>query len=85
MVEELQKEKLSDVLQANVDYVAGNFLAGLTPPPEMTISQWAEENRILSGFARSTICQARLTRERLTLSKSWTSFHRKVRRRMSLS
>lgn len=53
MVEELQKEKLSDVLQANVDYVAGNFLAGLTPPPEMTISQWAEENRILSGSASS--------------------------------
>lgn len=46
-------EKISDVLQANVDYVVGNFLAGLTPPPDMTISQWAEENRILSGSASS--------------------------------
>lgn len=46
-------EQISDVLQANIDYVVGNFLAGLTPPPEMTISQWAEENRILSGSASS--------------------------------
>ena len=47
------QEKLSDALQANVDYVAGNFLAGLMPPPDMTISQWAAENRILSGSASS--------------------------------
>lgn len=46
-------EQISDVLQSNIDYVVGNFLAGLTPPPEMTISQWAEENRILSGSASS--------------------------------
>lgn len=46
-------EQISEVLQANIDYVVGNFLAGLTPPPEMTISQWAEENRILSGSASS--------------------------------
>ena len=46
-------EQISDVLQQNIDYVVGNFLAGLTPPPEMTISQWAEENRILSGSASS--------------------------------
>ena len=30
-----------------------NLLAGLKPPPEMTISQWAEEYRILSGSASS--------------------------------
>ena len=46
-------EKISETLQANIDYVVGNFLAGLTPPPDMTISQWAEENRILSGSASS--------------------------------
>ena len=51
MAEEV--ETLSETLQANVDYVVGNFLAGLTPPPDMTISQWAEANRILSGSASS--------------------------------
>ena len=45
--------EMSSTFRANVDYVLGNFLAGLTPPPEMTISQWAEENRILSGSASS--------------------------------
>lgn len=43
----------SPVLEANVDHVASNLLAGLRPPPEMTISQWAEANRVLSGSASS--------------------------------
>lgn len=37
----------------NVEYVAKGLLAGLTPPPDLTISQWAEKNRILSGAASS--------------------------------
>ena len=43
----------SPVLEANVDLAADNLLAGLRPPPDMTISQWAEEFRILSGSASS--------------------------------
>lgn len=43
----------SPVLDANADMVANNLLAGLKPPPDMTISQWAEEYRILSGSASS--------------------------------
>lgn len=46
-------EKISPGLQANVDYVASNFLAGLMPPPDLTIDEWAEQNRILSGSASS--------------------------------
>lgn len=46
-------DKISPTLQANIDYVAENLLSGLRPPPEMTISQWAEKNRILSGSASS--------------------------------
>ena len=43
----------SPVLEANADLVANNLLAGLKPPPDMTISQWAEKYRILSGSASS--------------------------------
>ena len=43
----------SPVLEANANMVANNLLAGLKPPPDMTISQWAEEYRILSGSASS--------------------------------
>ncbi len=50
---EENKETLSAALQSNVEYVVSNFLAGLTPPPDLTISQWAEQNRILSGTASS--------------------------------
>ena len=46
-------EIMSPALQANVDHVAENLLAGLRPPPDMTISQWAEKNRILAGTASS--------------------------------
>ena len=46
-------ESLSPTLQANVNHVAENLLAGLRPPPEMTISQWAEKYRILAGTASS--------------------------------
>lgn len=48
-----QAERLSDTLRENVKYVESNFIAGLTPPPDLTISEWAEENRILSGSASS--------------------------------
>lgn len=47
------QEKLSPTLSANVDYVASNFFAGLMPPPDLTIDEWAEQNRILSGSASS--------------------------------
>lgn len=47
------KEQLSSILATNIKYVVGNLSSGLRPPPEMTISQWAEENRILSGAASS--------------------------------
>lgn len=46
-------EIISPALQANIDHVAENLLAGLRPPPDMTISQWAEKNRILAGSASS--------------------------------
>lgn len=46
-------ESLSPTLQANISHVAENLLAGLRPPPEMTISQWAEKYRILAGTASS--------------------------------
>ena len=46
-------ESLSPTLQANINHVAENLLAGLRPPPEMTISQWAEKYRILAGTASS--------------------------------
>lgn len=46
-------ESLSPILQANINHVAENLLAGLRPPPEMTISQWAEKYRILAGTASS--------------------------------
>lgn len=38
----------------NVDYVASALYSGFRPPPDMTISQWAEENRVLSGAASSS-------------------------------
>ena len=44
---------MSPALQANIDHVADNLLAGLRPPPDMTISQWAEKYRILAGTASS--------------------------------
>lgn len=44
---------MSPTLQANINHVAENILAGLRPPPDMTISQWAEKNRILAGTASS--------------------------------
>lgn len=44
---------ISPRLQANVQHVAENLLAGLRPPPEMTISQWAEKYRVLAGSASS--------------------------------
>lgn len=37
----------------NVDYVLSGFIKGLCPPPNLTISQWAEKNRILAGAASS--------------------------------
>ena len=43
----------SPTLQANVDYVVSNFMSGLTPPPDLTIDQWAEQFRVLSGAASS--------------------------------
>ena len=44
---------ITPTLQANIKHVAENFLAGLRPPPDMTISQWAEKNRVLAGTASS--------------------------------
>lgn len=46
-------EIISPALQANIDHVVDNLLAGLRPPPDMTISQWAEKYRILAGTASS--------------------------------
>lgn len=47
------KEIVSPAMQANVDHVVENLLAGLRPPPDMTISQWADKYRILAGTASS--------------------------------
>lgn len=35
------------MLEQNVEYVLDCFLSGFMPPPDLTISQWAEGNRIL--------------------------------------
>ena len=40
-------DRSKPVLEQNEDYVASCFLAGFMPPPDITISQWAEEFRIL--------------------------------------
>ena len=48
-----QKDILSPAFKANIDHVLENLLAGLRPPPDMTISQWAEKYRILAGTASS--------------------------------
>lgn len=38
----------------NVEYVAKGLLAGLKPPPNITISEWAEKYRVLSSAASSS-------------------------------
>ena len=35
------------ILEANIEHVASCFLSGFLPPPDITISQWAEESRVL--------------------------------------
>ena len=45
--------EITPAFKANIQHVTDNLLSGLRPPPEMTLSQWAEENRILSGSASS--------------------------------
>lgn len=37
----------------NVDFAFSGFIQGLRPPPNITISEWAEKNRILAGAASS--------------------------------
>lgn len=45
-------EKLS-VAEKNIDYVLSNFISGLTPPPDLTIDEWAQEHRVLSRTSSS--------------------------------
>ena len=35
------------ILEANLKHVASCFLSGVMPPPDITISQWAEQSRVL--------------------------------------
>lgn len=37
----------------NVDWAISGFLSGLRPPPDLTISQWAEEERVLPKTSSS--------------------------------
>ena len=37
----------------NVDHCLSGFLSGLTPPPDLTVSQWAEQERILPQTSSS--------------------------------
>lgn len=46
--------KLGVAIRENVDYVASALFSGLRPPPDLTISQWAEKNRILSRASSSS-------------------------------
>lgn len=46
----------------NVDFCLDGLINGLTPPKDQTISQWAEENRILAGEASAS--KGRWTNER---------------------
>lgn len=43
----LTEATTKQILESNIKYVAECFLAGFTPPPDLTVSQWAEGNRIL--------------------------------------
>lgn len=50
----LDKSAVSPVRHANIDYCLQGIIQGMTPPKDMTISQWAEENRILAGEASAS-------------------------------
>ncbi len=45
--------------------------AGLTPDPDLTVSQWADKHRMLSGRASAEPGRYR-TRARPTCARSWT-------------
>ena len=51
--ERFDPRKPPKTVAENVNYAASGLLSGLLPPPEMTISQWAEKNRILTSAASS--------------------------------
>lgn len=50
----LDKAAQSPVRHANIDYCLQGFIQGMQPPKDLTISQWAEENRILAGEASAS-------------------------------
>ncbi|WP_407440573.1 phage terminase large subunit family protein [Fibrobacter sp.] len=49
-----QKQENTLPFTDNVVFCLQGFLEGLTPPKDQTISQWAEENRILAGEASAS-------------------------------
>jgi len=46
-------ERLDPLTHDNVDWALSGLLVGLRPPPDMTISQWADAERILPGNSSS--------------------------------
>lgn len=49
-----QKSERSQVLHENVSFCLSGIIQGLTPPKDLTISQWAAENRLLAGEASAS-------------------------------
>lgn len=49
-----QKSERSQVLHENVSFCLAGIIQGLTPPKDLTISQWASETRLLAGEASAS-------------------------------
>lgn len=49
-----QKAERSQVLHENVSFCLAGIIQGLTPPKDLTISQWAAETRLLAGEASAS-------------------------------
>ncbi len=49
-----QKAERSQVLHENVSFCLAGIIQGLTPPKNLTISQWAAETRLLAGEASAS-------------------------------
>lgn len=57
-----QKQSITLPYNDNVNFCLAGLIQGLTPPKDLTISQWAEENRLLAGAASAS--KGRWTNER---------------------
>lgn len=49
-----QKAERSQTLHENVSFCLAGIIQGLTPPKDLTISQWAAETRLLAGEASAS-------------------------------